>query len=372
MDEKTARAYESGAARWIDDREATPRALRRLRHLTKTLGPGAHIADLGCGPGWYAHELSRRGACAVAFDASAGMLAGFRKRSPGGHAVQGDLAALPFARGSLDAAVAFKAYQHLPFASFPSALAHAHHALRVGAPLELTICDIRATPPNADEAEHGVREHRWEENDFPGRLFSFYDRERLRRILEGAGFTDVRIDPGRKRVFWLWVRATRADTLPDYVRPDLDLLFCGLNPSLLSAQTGVPYGRPGNRFWPAVVRAGLCSRERDPWHALERGIGFTDLVKRPTRGAAELTKDEYATGTLRLEDCVRVFRPRAICFVGLDGWRKTVDRKAVPGWVPDGFAGRPAYLMPSTSGLNAHCDLPGFVRHLRAASTAPG
>ena len=52
-----------------------------------------------------------------------------------------------------------------------------------------------------------------------------------------------------------WIRAERADTLPDYVRPGLDVLICGLNPSLRSAETGVPYGRPGNRFWPAAVRA---------------------------------------------------------------------------------------------------------------------
>ena len=130
----------------------------------------------------------------------------------------------------------------------------------------------------------------------------------------------------------------------------------------------MPYGRPGNRFWPAAQQAAVCLRDRDPWHALRCGVGFTDLVKRPTRTASELTTEEYAAGLEDLEDRVRFFRPRAVCFVGLDGWRRAIDRAATPGWIPGGFAGRPAYLMPSTSVLNAHCDLAGFVRHLRAAS----
>ena len=117
--------------------------------------------------------------------------------------------------------------------------------------------------------------------------FDHAARIRIESLLRGAGFGDIRIDRDRGGRFWLWIRAVRAHTLPDYVRPGLDLLFCGLNPSLLAAETGVPYGRPGNRFWPAAKRARLCSRDRDPWHALACGVGFTDLVKRPTRAARE-------------------------------------------------------------------------------------
>lgn len=299
------------------------------------------------------------------------MLESVRRRAPAALPVRGDLARLPLGREVLHGVVAYNAYQHLPAAALPAALADLHHALHVGGRLDLTLGDLEPREASPSERRRGVLEMRWAKDHFPGRLFSFYSRERVQRLFAGAGFENVRVDRDRRRPFWIWVAAERADTLPDYVRPGLDLLVCGLNPSLRSAETGVPYGRPGNRFWPAAVRAGLSPRERDPWGALEAGLGFTDLVKRPTRGAAELTTAEYGAGLERLEDCVRFFRPGAICFVGLDGWRRAVDRRATPGWTPGGFGGRPAYLMPSTSGLNAHCSPEDFVRHLKRARRGP-
>jgi len=372
MDRKTASAYDRDTDRWIASRTPKPRALRRLARMAAALGPGARVADLGCGPGWYAASLRRRGLAPVALDASAAMLRALRRRASQVPSIRADLAALPFARGSLDGAVAFNAYQHLPPDRLPAALAQLHAAVRVGAPIDLTIGDLDAIEPTPSELRRGVATRRWPDDALPGRLFSLYGRERIGTLLRGAGFTDVRIDRRPNRRFWLWIRATRGYTLPDYVRPGLALLFCGLNPSLLAAETGVPYGRPGNRFWPAVLRAGLCPRDRDPGGALERGVGFTDLVKRPTRSAGEVSSDEYASGLARVEECVRFFRPRVVCFVGLDGWRRAVDRRATPGWIARGFGGRPAYLMPSTSGLNAHVTPAGFVRHLRAAARNPG
>lgn len=191
----------------------------------------------------------------------------------------------------------------------------------------------------------------------------------VRTLLTGAGFESIEIEEGRAGR--LIAGARRARTLPDTVAPGLRLLVCGLNPSIYAADRGVPFARPGNRFWPAALEAGLVTRDRDPFDALRRGVGFTDLVKRATTGASELRRSEYAAGVDRVEALVRQWRPRAVCFVGLDGWRRTVDRKAKPGWVPGGLGGRPAYLMPSTSGLNAHATLPDFVRHLRRAAAGP-
>ncbi len=340
-----------------------------MGRLARSLPSGARVADLGCGPGWYAADLARRGLSPVAIDASRGMLAALKSTRSDADAVRADLGALPIARESLDGAVAYNAYQHLPIPRLPVALAHLHAALRTDAPIDLTVGDLDAREPTRAQSRAGALQMRWDDDEWAGRLFSFYSAERAHRLLSGAGFTNLRVVHERTRRFWLWISASRAHTLPDYVRPGLDLLVCGLNPSPRSAETGVPYGRPGNRFWPAALSAGLCSRDRDPWAALESGIGFTDFVKRTTRAASELTTDEYVAGLERLEDCVRFFRPRAVCFVGLDGWRRVVDRRATQGWLADGFAGGPAYLMPSTSGLNAHCDLGGFVRHLRAAAS---
>ena len=95
---------------------------------------------------------------------------------------------------------------------------------------------------------------------------------------------------------------------------------------------------------------------------------MTDLVKRATVGAQELTRDEYRHGAARVERLVRWLRPGAVCFVGLAGWRAAIDRKAQPGVQPDTFGGVPAYVMPSTSGLNARVPLDELADHLRAAA----
>jgi double-stranded uracil-DNA glycosylase len=187
--------------------------------------------------------------------------------------------------------------------------------------------------------------------------------------LEGAGFRVIESVSTPGAITW---RVRRRRTLPDLVRPGLRLLVCGLNPSLYSADKGIPFARAGNRFWRAAVVARLVVTERDPFEALRRGIGFTDLVKRATAGTHLLRAGEYRNGVARVEALVQRFRPGAVCFVGLDGWRKAVDRDASSGWIAGGFGGRPAYLMPSTSGRNARVLLPDLVTHLRTAVTGRG
>ncbi|MCL4293967.1 MAG: mismatch-specific DNA-glycosylase, partial [Acidimicrobiia bacterium] len=94
-------------------------------------------------------------------------------------------------------------------------------------------------------------------------------------------------------------------------------------------------------------------------------------VKRATPRATDLSTAELREGTGRVERLVRWLRPRAVCFVGLAGWRAAVDRHAVAGVQPGGFGGALAYVMPSTSGLNAHSRPADFTRHLRAAAALP-
>ena len=115
--------------------------------------------------------------------------------------------------------------------------------------------------------------------------------------------------------------------------------------------------------------AGIVGKDRDPIDALiGRGVGMTDFVKRPSRTAAEVTADEYRWGFARVERLVEWLQPGAVCFVGLSGWRTVVDRKAVAGLQPVAIAGRPAYVMPSTSGLNARTSLAELAEHLAAAA----
>ncbi len=97
-------------------------------------------------------------------------------------------------------------------------------------------------------------------------------------------------------------------------------------------------------------------------------MGMTDMVKRATRRADELDKSEYLAGFERLGKLAEWLEPKTICMVGLAGWRAAVNRKAQRGWQPETVGGRPVYLMPSTSGLNAHDTVDTLAEHLSVAA----
>ncbi|MDZ7678779.1 MAG: mismatch-specific DNA-glycosylase [Acidimicrobiales bacterium] len=186
-------------------------------------------------------------------------------------------------------------------------------------------------------------------------------------LLAGAGFHPTNQELGRTRGGHDTVHAVRARTLADTVGPGMQILFCGFNPSLHAADSGVAYSGPGNRFWPAALAAGLVSRDRDPVHALtHHGIGLTDLVKRATPRASELATGELHDGLGRVDDLSRALRPAVVCMVGLGAWRAVTVRTAPPGHQTPSLGGAPVYVMPSTSGLNARSSLDELVGHLEA------
>jgi len=156
--------------------------------------------------------------------------------------------------------------------------------------------------------------------------------------------------------------------LPDTVGPGMRLLLVGLNPSPAAAERGYGFAGPGNRFWSAATAAGLVTRPRDRRHALVvDGLGMTDLVKRPTRSAAELSRDEFAGGMERVEALCAWMAPAVVCFAGLGGYRVARDRHAGQGPQPQPLAGVPVYVMGNPSGRNAHTGHDALVGHLRAA-----
>jgi TDG/mug DNA glycosylase family protein len=160
--------------------------------------------------------------------------------------------------------------------------------------------------------------------------------------------------------------------LPDVVAPGLDVLFCGINPSLLSAARGHHFARPGNRFWPALHLAGLTPFRLTPEQDRELpryGLGVTNLVDRPTRTAAELTTDELRAGPAALAELVARYRPRVVAVLGITAWRAAFDRpRAGLGVQPERVGGVTTWVAPNPSGLNAHYmlpDLAAFYRRLR-------
>src|SRR4051795_8094905 len=117
--------------------------------------------------------------------------------------------------------------------------------------------------------------------------------------------------------------------LRDVIAPGLDVLFVGINPSLLSAARGHHFARPGNRCWPARHRAGLPPRRLTPDEDAELpryGLGITNVGDRPTRTAAELTPEELRAGGAALAALVERYRPRAVAVLGITAWRAAFRR----------------------------------------------
>ncbi len=158
--------------------------------------------------------------------------------------------------------------------------------------------------------------------------------------------------------------------LPDILADDLLVLFCGINPGMLSAQTGHNFARPGNRFWPALHGAGFTPRQLAPEEdglLPSFGLGITNVVDRPSRAASELSDEELRAGAVALEALVRRHRPRVLAIVGIGAWRTGFSRpRATTGLQPETVGGAPVWVLPNTSGLNANHQLPELIRQFSA------
>ncbi|MBM3274594.1 MAG: mismatch-specific DNA-glycosylase, partial [Candidatus Sericytochromatia bacterium] len=139
------------------------------------------------------------------------------------------------------------------------------------------------------------------------------------------------------------------ETLEDIIRPGLDLLFVGYNPSLPAMRRRQYYGNPANAFWKELHACGLVDEFLGtPGHdvrVLDYGIGITDVVKRPTATSRDLARSEYVAGFGRLIGLLDRFRPHIACFVGIGLGRQFADLGLR---APDGVRIEGIY---STSGL---------------------
>ena len=158
-------------------------------------------------------------------------------------------------------------------------------------------------------------------------------------------------------------------TVPDLVAPGLKVLFCGINPGLYTAALGHHFGRPGNRFWPALHGAGFTPRQFKPWEERELlplGYGITNMVPRTTAAASELAPDEYVEGGKRLTGLVQRYTPRVVAFLGIGAYRSAFGRpKAQLGLQDERLDASRLWALPSPSGLNANHQLADLVALLR-------
>lgn len=160
-------------------------------------------------------------------------------------------------------------------------------------------------------------------------------------------------------------------SLPDYLAPNLRLLFIGINPGLISAAAGHYYANPRNSFWRFLHEAGLTPallRPEQDASMLALGYGLTDIVKRPSQGASDLSSVEFARGRKRLFKIVRRYRPQTVCFNGKTAFEGYFGKgvSADFGLQPVTLENCPVFLLPSTSPANAGVPLELKRRHFRS------
>lgn len=171
-------------------------------------------------------------------------------------------------------------------------------------------------------------------------------------------------------------------SLPDLAEPGIRLLLVGINPGLHTAAVQAHFSRRGNRFYPALFRAGILDRvvdasagfdPADRAHILSRGVGITSLVPGATRRADELSTEQLRAGARDLAQRVAALRPAVVAMLGITAYRAAFDRKdAVAGRQPESIAGAQLWVLPNPSGLNAHASLAQLADAYREAAIAAG
>jgi TDG/mug DNA glycosylase family protein len=150
--------------------------------------------------------------------------------------------------------------------------------------------------------------------------------------------------------------------VPDVISRGLRVLFCGINPGMMSATTGHHFAKPGNRFWPALHLSGFTPRQLYPAEQAELltyRLGITNVVDRPSARADELTRAEYVAGGENLVDKVLEYQPEWLAVVGVTAYRDAFgERTAKMGEQERMIGATRVWILPNPSGLNAHYTLP--------------
>jgi TDG/mug DNA glycosylase family protein len=158
------------------------------------------------------------------------------------------------------------------------------------------------------------------------------------------------------------VACAEGSTIEDVIAPNLEVLFCGINPGLYSGATGKHFARPGNRFWKTLHLSGFTPRVLSPFEQeelLQYRLGITNIVARATAQASSLTQDELREGGERLREKVLDHRPSALAILGVVAFRIAFEQpKALLGKQPLSIDSTAVWVLPNPSGLNAHYQIP--------------
>lgn len=141
--------------------------------------------------------------------------------------------------------------------------------------------------------------------------------------------------------------------LPDILAPDLDVIFCGVAAGTRSAEVGMYYAHPGNRFWQVLFETGLTPRRLSPaeMEALPGfGIGLTDIAKDAAGPDSAIPKTAFAPA--RLAALLEACRPAFIAFNGKNAAQAALGRRVDYGEQASlSLCGAIPWALPSTSGM---------------------
>jgi TDG/mug DNA glycosylase family protein len=145
--------------------------------------------------------------------------------------------------------------------------------------------------------------------------------------------------------------------VPDIIAPGLKILFIGFNPGQRSAVTGHHFAGHSNRFWKLLALSGLTPYQLKPEQdslLTTLGYGITNIVSRPSRTAAEITKAEYQAGRVILLKKIQHYQPAIACYAGIGVYKEFTGQATVHcGQQPTGvLAPVVDFVVPSPSGLN--------------------
>ena len=168
----------------------------------------------------------------------------------------------------------------------------------------------------------------------------------------------------------------------DLLADPLRLLFVGINPGLWTAAVNAHFARPGNRFWPALHRAGITAEEIDASEGLSptareelarSGIGISNICPIATARADELSAQQLRDGGAALRRLVRRRRPAVVAVLGITAFRQAYAMKGLAvGHQDEAFEGADLWVLPNPSGLNAHETVESLAEWYRMAARAAG
>jgi double-stranded uracil-DNA glycosylase len=164
--------------------------------------------------------------------------------------------------------------------------------------------------------------------------------------------------------------------LPDILSNDLDVVFCGINPGMRSAERGYHFSNRSNRFWRVLHLSGFTSEVMLPEEAqllLDYRCGLTSAVARPTVGASDLKRTDFLSAIPKLEQKIRYYQPRYIAFLGKPAYSAIVNQREVDwGKQPNLFAESMVWVLPNPSGLNCAFRIEALAEAYRELRTDAG